>query len=250
MEPLRVVAVGSCRVFRPLRAAHAAGHIDLLNRGLEWFTHSAGEAVQYVDVVRGARDLPEALRPLICETDRDLPADLSSPWVLHADVAVVEVSTLKVMELDGYRLNYHKVWGYAQERGYDTRAVLSGVVDGLPDDEPLRRVKVSKATADEVGDTLETLRRTARVPVLAVDHLYATLPSGDLAPERAALRDALQEVQGRHGIPVWSTRPFIAEHGPSVLEDHNHWAKDAEDRVGEDLTVAALTVSREARQTA
>lgn len=233
--PLRVLAIGSCRIFRPLRRAHEAGALELVNHSDRWwFTHTAGEARQYVDTLTGKTSLPTEVRPFICETSLDLPENLSAPNLTNVDAVCVEVSTFKSVTLDGFRLNYHQVWGHAERAGVDSRAALQGQPVHWPEeDQPLRRMIVNRSSPEAVQEDLLAVKRSVGSPVLVVDHLHAHMATGGLAHERLQITETL----AAGPLPFYSTRVLIEQHGQEVsLKDHNHWASDFEATVGEDLT--------------
>lgn len=243
--PLRVLAIGSCRVFRPLRRAHEAGTLELANYADNWwFTHTAAEARQYVDVLAGRTVLPAELRPFICETSLALPNELVAGGLLDVDVVCVEVSTMKALTLDGLRLNYHQVWGRAEQANVDSRAALQGLpVEWPASDAPLGRMVVGKSTPESVSEDLLAVRQAVGRPVLLVDHLHAQMPTGILAPERQTISETLAAVP----LPLYSTRTLIEQYGQDVaLKDHNHWASTFEPTVSDDLTHHLLRIVQDA----
>jgi hypothetical protein len=237
----KVLALGSCRVFRPLQRLHAAGHIDLLYYGTSphwWFTHSAGEARQYLQAIRGQLTIPEPMRPLICETTADLPEDLTEPGRLPTiDLAVLEISTLKAFTAAHLRLNIQRVWGYAHAAGVDTGAVLAGRPVEWPADHPLLAdLSVERETPESVAAQVLGIREAVGVPLLTVDHLFATTADGTPVPGREEITTLLARLEREDGIAFHSTRPLIERHGEGVaLKDSTHYAADFEPVVGEDL---------------
>ena len=237
----RVLALGSCRVFRPLQRLHAAGHIDLLYYGTSphwWFTHSAGEALQYLQAIRGEITIPDPMRPLICETTADLPDDLTEPGRLATiDLAVLEISTLKAFTAAHLRLNIQRVWGYAHTAGVDTAAVLAGRPVEWPAEHPLLTdMAVERETPESVAAQILDIRDAVGVPLLTVDHLFATTADGIPVPGRQEITTLLAQLEHDEGIAFHSTRALIERHGEGVaLKDSTHYAVDFEPVVGEDL---------------
>ena len=241
----RIVALGSCRVFRPLQKLQAKGEIELLYYGTSphwWFTHSAGEAIQYLAAIRGEVAIPEELRPLICETTADLPPDLTEPGLLDSvDLAVLEISTLKAFHSHGLRMNMQRVWGYAHASGVDASAVLAGQPVEWPPDRPLLSdLQVVRETADVVAEQIRQIRELVGVPVLTVDHLFATTRDGSAIPGRAEITALLSRIAADDvDIAFHSTRRLIQAHGERVaLKDATHYAADFEALVGDDLLLS------------
>lgn len=237
----RVLAIGTCRIFRPLRRMDAAGTIEMLHYGKTphwWFTHTAAEGIQYLRALSGEIDIPAHLRPLVCETTADLPADLAAPDSLNrVDLVVVEISTFKTLEVDGFRLNLQNVWGYANRAGVPPRDALSGKpVDWPEDAQLLADMKMGRAIPEQVEAELLEIHQRVGAPMLTVDHLAATIDGSTPVSGRQDITDALRAIEQRTGIPFHSTRPLIELHGESVaLQDANHYHADFEATAGEDL---------------
>lgn len=236
MGTTRVLAVGSCRVHRPLRRLADSGKITLTNPpSTTWFTHSSGEALQYIRALAGTVVVPEDFRPLICENASALPADLASSRALEADLVVIEVSTLKALRLRGLRLNYHSVWGEANRLGTDARKVLDGNTQDVPEGHVLHGLSAGRDSSGDVISDLESIATTVGAPLLAVDHLWAPMPDGSIAPERLAIAQTLSAIGTEPPIAYWSTRAVLERHGSAALRDHNHWSESHELVVGESI---------------
>lgn len=237
MSLLRVLAIGSCRIFRPLRAAHEKGRLELVNKDEKWwFTHTPGGARQYVEALGGYRDIPEKYRGLTCETViSPLPTSLVERKMLDVDVVIVEVSAMRQLWLDDIVLNQQMVWGYVNQLGVPTGPVMWGDVSELPDGDQLKPLRVSRVTTDLMREDLLRIQEAARSPVATVDHLYALMSTGEIAPDRMAITDGLSEIERTSGLPFWSTKDILLDGGQELLEDQNHWAKAAEEAVAERL---------------
>lgn len=220
-----VLAIGSCRIFRPLRPLHEQGLINLVNYiDNQWFTHTAGAARQYVDVMRGAVHIPVGLRRSALETSLTFPEDMSHAAALSADVVIVEVSSVKQYMVDSIHLNAHKVYGVAVDSGAEYRDIMQGRTGELPDEHVLKPMKVTNATWEDIAADLIAIREIVGAPVMTVDALYAETDAGEPIPDRVRLTEALQRVEDEHGIPLCSTKPLIQEHGIDVaLTDSTHY---------------------------
>lgn len=232
-----VLAIGSCRIFRPLRPLHESGLINLLNYSEnQWFTHTAAAARQFVDVLDGTVHIAQELRRAALEADLVFPSDMRSPVPLRPDAVVVEVSSLKQHRVEGIELNAHKVYGMAVETGLDYRPIVQGVTTALPDEHVLKAMQVSYAKQDELTSDLLSIRDRMACPVMTVNHLYSEMPDGTPAPDRVRLTEALRQLEREHGIPMYDTQPAIAEYGiQAALEDQNHYRSSFESVVGDRL---------------
>lgn len=232
-----VLAIGSCRIFRPLRPLHENGVINLINYSEnQWFTHTAAAARQFVDVLDGTVHIPEGLRRAALEADVSFPSDMKSPIPLQPDAVVVEVSSLKQHRLRGIELNAHKVYGMAVEAGLDYRPIVQGVTTALPDEHVLKAMQVTYAKQEEISTDLLSIRDRMACPVMTVNHLYSEMPDGTPAPDRVRLTEALRRLECEHGIPMHDTQPAIVEYGIQVaLKDQNHYHSSFESVVGERL---------------
>lgn len=232
----RVLCIGSCRVRRPLRRAHAAGLVELVNdTGAAWFTHSGAEAIQYVRALRGEVTLPQSHRGLICEAADDIPEELATPGYLEADVAVVELCTLKSVTLDGYFLNVQMVSSLAgRTEGVTAQAVLRGRAVEWPGDlAHMRRISVATYTTERFREEVSELRDLLRIPLIVVDHIPALTAAGEVVPDRARLSSMLRDVCESLGVTFLPTTELMGEWTiEAAASDTAHWSKDFEGVAG------------------
>lgn len=235
-----VLAIGSCRIFRPLRPLHEQGLINLINYGEnQWFTHTAAAARQFVDVLDGKAHIPAGLRRAALETDLEIPEDMISRHALQADAVIVEVSSLKQHQVNGIELNAHKVYGIAVESGLDYRPIIQGNTTGLPADHVLKSLQVNYTTQAELTADLLAIRDRVGAAIMTVNHLYSETKDGAPVPERSRLTEALSLVEEEHGIRMYDTKPAIVEHGiDTALLDQNHYRTEFEPVVGRRLLTA------------
>ncbi|WP_024366348.1 hypothetical protein [Arthrobacter sp. TB 26] len=232
-----ILAIGSCRIFRPLRRLHEHGAINLVNYSEhQWFTHTAAAARQFVDVLDGTTHIPEALRRAALEADVVFPSDMRSVAALRADAVVVEVSSLKQHRIGGIELNAHKVYGIAVESGLDYRPIVQGLTSELPKDHLLKSMQVVYTTQGELASDLLSIRDRMACPVMTVNHLYSEMRDGTPAPDRVRLTEALRQVEAEHDIFMHDTQPAIVEYGvDAALQDQNHYRTNFEAVVGAHL---------------
>lgn len=231
-----VLAIGSCRIFRPLRRLHDEGLVNLVNyEDRFWFTHTAGAARQYVDVMQGRVHIPQELRPAALESDLEWPEDMAL-GLPAADLVVVEVSSLKGPSLGEFKLNAHKVYGIANESGLDYRPIVQGNTGALPDDHILKPLKVSYTTGAQLRDDLRVIKDAVGAPMMVVDHLYAMTSDGELIPGRATLTSELKGASKDVGYLFHSTRDLIEKRGAeAALLDPNHYRTEFEAIVGKSM---------------
>lgn len=246
--PVRILAVGSCRIFRPLRVLHEAGEVKLLNAAHHWFTHTAASARQYVDVVSGRTVLPPELREMVLETALSLPSELNWEPPEAADVVMVEVSTLKEHRVGRTELNAHKIYGTVKDLVNDYRPVVNGDTSVLPPGHPLKALEVKYTSPAKLLKDLLHVRQRLGVPMLTVNHLYSEAPGGVEPPERAKLTQELRRVEQEAGIPLYDTGILIRKHGTTAaLSDQNHYRAAFEPVVAEEMLSMIKKVSSTVR---
>ncbi|THJ67336.1 hypothetical protein E8P82_04295 [Arthrobacter echini] len=235
-----VLAIGSCRIFRPLRRLSDLGSIQLVNQTHHnWFTHTAAAARQFVEISEGRTIVPEPLRGAAFETMIGYEAEMSGE-IPSFDLAVVEVSTVKQHSAEGIELNAHRVYNIAKELGIEYRPVVNGDVSQVPDGHPLKGMTVSRASAESIAADIRALRDQLAVPILTVDHLYFEI-EGEPMAERTSLTQVLESVADGDGVMFHPTKPVIVEHGVDVaLADSNHYRKEFETVVAERMYASIL----------
>lgn len=233
-----MLTIGSCRVFRPMRKLASTGQVTLVNSAPDesWFTHTSASAVQFLEVMQGTSELPMHLREAVLESPFSEWSTDMRRSLPNADVAVVEVSSLKQYTVDGIHLNAHKVYGIASREGFDYQSILRGDTTALPSDHVLKRMSVQKSC---LKDSVEDLRRIAELSgarVVAVDHLHALTDDGKPLAGRDDLSSQLRSAAIEAGATFHSTRTAIEHHGrDTALLDVNHYRAEFELVVGESL---------------
>lgn len=105
-EVLHVAVFGSCRAVASIVPLQKSG-VEIVNRDNLWYTHSAPETLQKIDLLTGARRLPAETLPFVVD-DNPHPADWSSVgpgYFAGTDVALVELSSSRVLRGDGVLLH-------------------------------------------------------------------------------------------------------------------------------------------------
>lgn len=245
-ERPRVLAIGSCRVFRPLRPHHTDGSVELLNYlSHQWFTHSVSGGLQFIEAITGRLDIPPTLRPLVCETALSLPSDLSGAEEFKPDVLFFEVSSLKVYESEGFVLNAHLLRSAMAKAGIDAAAGMRNptAVDlrssGLP------HVELRHTSSEEFATAIHAVQETYGAPVVLVNHLHALSSDGiTQLSGRSEITKELAHLADQHPrLALFDTREVIEDLGAvEALKDPQHYLPSAEREVGKRLLATAKTL--------
>lgn len=245
-ERPQVLAIGSCRVFRPLRPHHTDGSINLLNYlSHQWFTHSATGGQQFVEAITGQRDIPQTLRPLVCETALPLPSDLSGGEGFEPEVIFFEVSSLKVYASDDIVLNAHLLRSAMVKAGIDAVAGMRdpSAVDlasgGIPD------VSLRQSSSEDFANAIHTVQQAFDAPIVLVNHLHALSADGTTQLSgRAEITEQLSRIADQDSrLAFFDTRDAIEELGATqALQDPQHYLPDAERAVGTKLLATAQSL--------
>lgn len=225
-----VLAIGSCRIFRPLRHLHKRGDINLLNHGqCQWFTHSAGSARQYVDVIQARASIPAELREAALETTIAFPDDMRWQPSHPPDLTIVEVSSLKEHRVGRTQLNAHKIYQIVRRMGLPHRPVLSGDTAALASDHELKPLHVERTSERKLADDLLAIRRQLDTVLLTVNHLYSEKQNGEPVVGRVEITNELEKLEREHGVAFFDTKDIILEHGVDIaLLDQNHYRPEFE----------------------
>ncbi|WP_461746418.1 hypothetical protein [Kocuria sp. U4B] len=234
--PPLILAIGSCRILRPLRRLHAQGAVRLFNYDDHmWFTHTAASARNYIDIIQGRVEVPNELREATLDSHIDFGPNLCADSV-KADAVVVEVSTLKEHVVGDVHVNAHKVYGIAKKLGIPHHPIIQGDTRALPDYHPLKSMRVHYASKEEVAIDLLYIIQRLQAPMMTVNNLYSLTAEGTQVPERVRLSSTLEDIEAAHGIPFFDTSSIILQHGLEVaLEDQNHYRRNFEPVVAEAL---------------
>ena len=189
---MRFFVIGSCRVHGPL--SNEAGY----SSGMTGYTHNAKEAIQHIRLVQKEKVVPAKLRKFVFGRDTDPWQQAQKDSFNDADIVVVEISTGKVNELDGWYL----------QSNYMAR--FGGAPDGT---------KTYKQ--DDLADDIEQLKAMTR-RLLIVQHieLPALITRSEFAKQ---LRDACDALD----VPV-----YVPRH--KTIDSH-HYDPDALKCVGKDI---------------
>lgn len=229
---VKVAAFGSCRIFTPLARARSQGFIETTHTGIEWYTHSTLEALQKADIVECLRPVPDEIIPLLIDTKEKHNEEFhTSNKFDDTDVIVLEISTLKKIEFEGWYLQQWRV---------------ANLKSGQATDAPEEAVRIARAAvitevlADEFLEHLEAFRLRLGKPLLIVPHLTCPFfPEAVLRP-RLKIRRLIEKFCEQHeGAVMYDPTPTIVAHGEEVaLVDSGHYQPPFNKVIGAELGAA------------
>ena len=279
---MRVLALGSCRIYEPLAEAQRSGEIEYLNRHFRRryaiFLHDVHEAIQFVRLACGEIVMPKKLRPFAFERGLRLHRRLIIPFE-QAECVVVEACTDEHYEAAGWTLNVnetHKLlvrdgraaadeWWQTIDNGYRPSDALVQAVEaelrarwrtrwafGDGHRLVLRELSFRYLPMSEIAEGLGRLQALLARPLLVVPHVAVRLPDGSHLAERLQHVEKTIEAARMIGLPFLDPQTFIARDGQSrVLDkcgtDFHHYAGDYVPVVGREI-VEALRRSTRADQ--
>ena len=98
----QVTPIGTCRIHNPLRGAIGKYPVDYYVPRTYGYTHTSNEALQQLDFMEGALEFPPHVVPGIFRGGSS-PAQYRGSWQTP-HLAVVEISSTKLIHADGYSL--------------------------------------------------------------------------------------------------------------------------------------------------
>ena len=106
---MKFFVIGSCRVHGPLSSEMG------YSSGMPGYTHNAKEAIQHIRLVQKEKVVPSKLRKFVFGRDDNPWRQSQKDSFNDADIVVVEISTGKINEFDGWYLqsNYMSRFGGA-----------------------------------------------------------------------------------------------------------------------------------------
>ncbi len=110
-DQLAIGALGSCRVHTPLKILASAGKIKFKPDSVVGYLHNPLEMIQAVKLLKGENKSPVELADLmnIKAPDRLDRVDRFTGLFTDADLFVVEISSIRIIELHGWQLQINRV---------------------------------------------------------------------------------------------------------------------------------------------
>ena len=195
-----------------------AGKVNFLNAVDPcWFMHTARAARESLEIICGHTHPPLHLRELIFETDNDREINFQAPdLVRKADIIIVEVCTLKSIDVEGWDANAHRMWRAKKDK--DPRA--SSAI-------------TKKNTAQEIAEEINLISEISGKKLMVVNHISIT---GDPQLDRArkTLTATLEDARKIAPFALFDTYSVLNKVPlEAALKDHNHYKADFEHSVGD-----------------
>lgn len=233
MPKFRITPIGTCRIHNVLRSAAAKYPIAMHVPRTYGYTHTSLEALQQLDFLEGRLTFPPHLVPVIFRGD-SRPEDLTDPWD-GADLVMVEISSLKMIEAEGYPLqirylstHFSDFFGSpARNRTYWQLAERdpAGLITFLEADEAfarlpearrhlLKSISLRQQRFEDLRDDMEKLvERIGADKILFVTHVNALDPSGKQLPARDKLVRWVERAAHDLEAPVFNPTEVMLTHG-------------------------------------
>lgn len=242
---MRVLALGSCRIHRPLQAAQLEGAVEYLNRRFWSFTnlylHDIHEAIQFVRLARGESAMPAEIRPFAFE--RWARLDLRRLAALEqAECVVVEICTDKHYEVAGFTLNLNRIkdelvthsgaagldwWGAIGRGKRPPEALVERVESALRvgwrtrwrfgegHRRVLRELVYRRLSAEEIAEGIARLETMLPPPFLVVPHVAVRQRDGGPLAERQWRIEKIVEAASLRNLPLFDPGAVVAREGQS-----------------------------------
>jgi len=267
-----VLVIGSCRVHRPV-AGQDKKRMHYLTGGVGAYTHTAKEAVQRLEALRGDHAVAPHLAKYVYATG-GVPADASCrPEELRrSEVLVVEVSSEKEVVVDDVylQLNYlastliaplgkeGKAWWSQLLRHGEPDARTVAAVLATPaaaslsngDRYVLHSARLQRSTRASLRQDMIRLMQLSGRPVLIVTHVdLGQMEPGALEGRSRFVACVKQAAEGLPGISVFDPTPVVAAFGKQFAlnddgGDVNHYAAAFEPILGRLLATKVDALSR------
>jgi tetratricopeptide (TPR) repeat protein len=241
MTTLTIAPIGTCRIHTPLR--NGAGRYPIkLQLGRNYgFVHTSTEALQQARFMYGECEIPDNVQRLIFRPSNGAKAGRGTHK--PADLYMVEVSSRKLLTIDGYPIqsNYmaryfseffadrdrtRMFWSQAvEEKLAERRGLLEQdpVFKSLPqeDRELLSRVVRRDLTEAEIGDEMaQIVKLLGKEKVVFVTHANAMTPDNAPIEQRQQLISIVSMSARSLGVPCYDPTPLMNEIGQAdAMED-------------------------------
>ena len=241
MAAFTIAPIGTCRIHTPLRDAVGRYPIKLQLGRNYGFVHTSGEALQQARFMFGQGDIPAHVQRLIFRPSNGEQARGGTHK--PADLYMVELSSRKLLTIDGYPIqsNYlvryfseffadrartRMFWSLASaDRLAERRALLDQdpVFKSLDSDDQalLSRILKRDPADDEIEqDMRQLVELLGRDKVVFVTHVNALTPDNAPIEQREQLIAAVMAGAQRIGVPCYDPTPLMNKIGQAdAMED-------------------------------
>ncbi|KCB43040.1 hypothetical protein L538_2248 [Bordetella hinzii 4161] len=255
----------------PMAKVQAQRNFVLDNRLLYGYTHNTKEAIQAIRYMRGDLSIPESIWKFISGQ----PYRGSNPRLDHASIPtddrhVVEISSTKVLELDGYQLqlvrfkealafcpDLRKIFfdhGSADARAERLRQLQATATYARVPAEVqhvLAQTVLRTQTAAEIESDLKQIALLLGPNFVLVTHCNAMNAHGQLIADRAKMVDRVSRACARAGITLIDPGSLLAAYGqdrgmPDDGRDTAHYTPSFARLVGKEISDKLLGVQETA----
>lgn len=241
------------------------------NRLLYGYTHNTKEAIQAIRYMRGDLSIPASLWPFISgQSHREGNPKLGQGSIPAEDRHVVEISSIKVLELDGYQLqlvrfkealafcpDLRKIFfehGSAEARAERLRQLqASPTYARVPESvqHVLAQTVLRTQTAAEIEGDLKQIALLLGPAFVLVTHCNAMNAHGELIADRAKMVDRVSRACARAGITLVDPGSLLAAYGqergmPDDGRDTAHYTPAFARLVGKEICDKLLGVQETA----
>lgn len=242
-EGLRVATLGSCRVHIPLGMLAGRGELTLCEQGMP-LTHTAAEALQILDLIMGAKRIPDALAPFVFGAEEIPPAGLLRENLRRGlDAVLLEVSQARqfrygdiFLQTNLFSRHFVRSHGSAllpwfrllcSGRAIDD-AVIRSALDSLreggrqPDEQLvdlLRGVRMEIPGCAEIGHAVEAMMARLGGRWTVIGALEAPGHDGPIMRHRHALNETLEQAARQCGAAFYNPTQLIVDHGRETVLD-------------------------------
>ncbi|WP_244850808.1 tetratricopeptide repeat protein [Caballeronia sp. SL2Y3] len=257
---LLVSPIGTCRIHTPLRKGAARYPIRAQSARNYGFVHTSAEALQQLRFMLGQQSIPAEIEALLFRPGV-AAANYAKPWA-HADLTIVEVSSRKLLTVDGYpiQINYmgryfsdffadrarsRTFWSMASDKKMpERRAWLEQEPHfrrlATADQALLARIVRREQTDDEIeSDMREIAALVGSEKLVFVTHVDAAPTDSPVIEQRHRLIQTVSAIAGRMQVPCYDPTPLMHEVGQAnAMEqgglDLTHFTDAFADRLVDD----------------
>lgn len=259
VSPSRIWSVGvmgSCRVYTPLKLAAQADKLKVAWVSKYGFRHNPLELRQGLDILRGRLKPPAALGALLnlVDTESFGETDLFRLRFSNIEAMVVEVSSIRIIEYDGWQLQLNRVREALLAKGVKEAEISNLFQASSPKEPVLERLRASGA--DDLIAMVEQarfyelpptpliaaileLRAAFEMPVILVgnvSHHYG----GEWIAQRVGLAAALAQVAAQRPETCYIDPTRIVDRYVmrEVMRDLGHYKPECEPMIGAEFVSA------------
>ncbi|VXB02085.1 Tetratricopeptide repeat family protein 1 [Burkholderia sp. 8Y] len=257
---LLVSPIGTCRIHTPLRKGTARYPIQAQSARNYGFVHTSAEALQQLRFMCGQQSIPAEIETLVFRPGV-ASATYEKPWV-PADLYIVELSSRKLLTVDGYPIQINYMGRYfadffadrARSRMFWSMASAKKMAERRAwlDQEPnfrrlttadqalLARIVRSEQSDEAIERDMREIAALAGSDKLVfVTHVDAAPPDSPVIEQRHRLIEAVSAISRRMNVPCYDPTLLMHEAGQAnAMEqgglDLTHFTDAFADRLVDD----------------